>query len=147
MTNQEYYARTMLLHNTLVAVGLDISGCDANGNVHLNAPDTNNLVPLVIAAHEKTLASPEVETLKNALGGDTDPRWIAYVDCRKDPIRKARALRYEAETDSMFLKAFEHTEGAIDTEIDGKLVRVPSAEKVEAWESAKAQIRAELPYE
>lgn len=138
----------LTLHHSLQAVGLDISGCDANGNVHLNAPDTNSLIPLVIAAHEKRLKSDECLALKTALGGETDPRWLAYVDARKAPVKEKREARYRSkETDNLFMKAFETAEGAIDTVISGVSVRLPSTAKLQDWENKKLQIRNELPYE
>jgi hypothetical protein len=66
---------------------------------------------------------------------------------KKPTTAELRRSRYVAETDPLFMKAFELVEGAEDVELDGgKAVRVPASEKMAAWEAAKNQIRAELPY-
>lgn len=121
-----------LLHNELVSVGLSISGCDSSGNVHLNEPDTNNLAPLVLAAHEKPLTSDECIALQAAI---TNEQWLAYGDCRKQPVRVNRAERYKNECDPLYLKI---TEDAL---------KANTTPDYSEWLSLKENIRLELPYE
>ena len=120
-----------LFHNELISVGLNISGCDSSGNVHLNEPDTNNLAPLVLAAHEQPLTSDECLALQAAI---TEEQWLAYCDCRKQPIRAQRAERYKNECDPLYLKI---TEDAI---------KANTTPDYSEWLTLKDTIRSELPY-
>ena len=120
-----------LLHNELISVGLSISGCSSDGTVHFIEPDTNNLAPLVLAAHEKPLTSDECLTLQAAI---TEEQWLAYQDARKAPIRAQRAERYKTECDPLYLKI---TEDALKANI------TPDYSE---WLSLKENIRLELPY-
>lgn len=143
----------MFLEYELNSVGVmtpnGISYIAENNNIKVfdRTQANSDLIDAVCVSHGKVFMSDECTALRDYLGGETDPRWIAYVDARKAPTRAKRAERYRVETDSLLMKAFESGEGAVDTVIDGKLVRCPDAEKVEAWEAAKTKIREELPYE
>ena len=125
---------TSNLNNELISVGLSIFGCDSSGNVQLLEPDTNNLVPLVLAAHEQPLNSTECLALQAAI---TNEQWLAYQDCRKAPIRSLREQRYRAETDALFMVACE----------DSTIGDSNWLAAIESWRTAKENIRTELPYE
>ena len=119
-------------HNELVSVGLIIAGCDGEGNVHLLEPDTNNLAPLVFAAHEQPLTSTECLALQAAI---SELQWAAYVDCRKQPIRGQREARYRTETDALRMKA------------DEDAFKNNTTPDLSTWVAAKDQIRIDLPYQ
>ena len=123
---------TLLFHNELVSCGLSISGCDSSGNIHFNEPDTANVAPLVLAAHEQHLSSDECLALQMAL---TEQQWLAYQDARKAPVRSQRAERYRQEADPIYLKATEDA-----------LINNTTPDYSE-WLVIKAAIRSELPYE
>ena len=120
-----------LFHNELISVGLNISGCDSEGNIHFLSPDTNNLAPLVLAAHEQPLTSDECLALQVAI---TEEQWLAYQDARKEPIRAKRAERYKNECDPLYLKI---TEDAI---------KANTTPDYSEWLTLKDTIRSELPY-
>lgn len=133
------------LHLVLQALGQDVVGCDSNGNVQGENLD-QTLIDLVVAAIETPIKSTAHTALKQHLGGATDPRWIAYIQERRKPIREAREARFKQLTDSMFIKAFEISSEAADVTIGGIIYRLPKAAKIKAWGDAKAAIRAELKY-
>ena len=152
---------TQLLHNELTSLSIPISGCDSEGRVDLllqrnkvisidNGDNTfgtqtldedsdefiraTMLVELVLAAHEQPLSSTEALALQQAC---SEAEWLAYTECRKQPIRNARAARYATETDVLRLKMDEDA--------------LPDSEQWlaarDAWILAKNTIRNELPYE
>ena len=123
---------TSIFHNELISVGLSISGCDSSGNIHLNSPDTNNLAPLILAAHEQPLTSDECLALQAAI---TEEQWLAYTEARKAPIRAKRAERYKNECDPLYLKITEDT------------LKANTTPDYSEWLSLKDSIRSELPYE
>lgn len=132
------------ISNSLQTLGLCFGGIINDEWVCDGDPE---LIALAKAAHDQPLASTECIALRDYLGGETDVRWLAYVEARKQPMRDQRQQRYAAETDPMLSKAFELAEGAENVELDGgKSVRVPASDKMAAWEAAKNAIRAELPY-
>lgn len=133
------------LHLALQALGQDVVGCDSNGNVQGNDLD-QALIGLVVAALEKPWLSAENIALRDYLGGAKDPRWIAYKNERRRPIGEARLVRFQKLTDSMFLKAFELSEGARDVTINTVQYRLPLSSKIQAWQDAKDAIRTELKY-
>lgn len=133
------------LHNILSALGQNVIGCDANGYVHGNDLD-QTLIDLVVTALDKPWLSAENLALRDYLGGAKDPRWIAYRNERRRPIEEKRLARFQKLTDSMFLKAFELSEGARDVTINQVQYRLPLSSKIQAWQDAKAAIRAELKY-
>jgi len=65
------------------------------------------------------------------------------VDCRKNPVRAKRAERYKAETDALFLKAWENA--TLTKNGDYYVPQVPAASWDE-WTTKKNTIRTELPY-
>lgn len=133
------------LHLALQALGQDVIGCDSNGNVQGNDLD-QALISLVVTAIETPMKSAEHTALKQHLGGATDPRWQAYIQERRRPIQVKRLARYQLLTDSMFLKAFELSEGARDVTINQIQYRLPLSSKIQAWQDAKQAIRDELKY-
>ena len=122
----------VILHQELISAGLTISGCDSYGNVQLLEPDTNNLVPLVLAAHEQSLTSTEALTLQAAI---TNEQWLAYQDVRKQPIRQQREARYRTECDSLYLTITENA------------LKAQTTPDYSTWLSLKQEIRESLPYE
>jgi len=122
------------LHSKLVACGCNITGVDSNGNVSWAEKATvkEDLVKSVIAAHDTMLSCAESVALREHLGAES-AEWAAYLEARKQPVAAERARRYAAETDSLFMKAWE-LDGA---ERDAALA---------AWKAAKGKIREELPY-
>ena len=129
-----------VLHDELSSVGLAISGCDSSGNVHLLEPDTNNLVPLVLAAHEQLLTSTECLTLKDAI---TNEQWLAYQEVRDAPMRQAREAKYREMADALLFKAIETATQVVE----GKTVTlVFDKADLDAWKTTKEAIRVELPY-
>jgi hypothetical protein len=97
--------------------------------------DQAELANLVVAAHDKQDGDSETTALRNHLGAESD-EWAAYVEARKTPIREQRQTRYRDETDPMRLK--------IDEDYASGSQEWNSA--LEAWKTAKNQIRADLPY-
>ena len=122
----------LLFHNEVVSCGLNVSGVDASGNLGLLTPDTNNLAPLVLAAHEQPLTSDECLALQAAI---TEEQWLAYQDARKQPIRAMRAERYKTECDPLYLKI---TEDAL---------KANTTPDYSEWLTLKENIRQELPYD
>jgi hypothetical protein len=96
----------------------------------------NDLSEYIHASHGKPLDSEECLALQTYLGGAEDPRWLAYVECRKQPIRQQREARYKSETDPLFMKACE--DYVVGTEDWNTAIT--------AWKTAKNIIREELPY-
>jgi hypothetical protein len=131
-----------ILHNELIAVGLLVSGCDSEGNVHLAEPDTNNLVPLVLAAHGQPLASDECVALQAAI---TEAQWLAYQECRKAPTKQTRANLYKETTDPLFMAAMEESTTLFDAVEQVYNVKVDRT-KWDEWLAAKELIRTENPY-
>ena len=117
----------------LQAVGCNIQGCDCDGNVSWVGEPNESLAALVWAAHEQPLISTECLALQAAI---TNERWLAYVDCRKAPIRAQREQRYRSETDALRLKA----DG--DNEIGSEAWDTAIA----AWKLARQAIKDALPY-
>lgn len=133
------------LHNILIALGVNgIISCDEDGNVY--GGDDITLINIVKATRDKPWLSAENIALRDYLGGAEDPRWIAYRNERRRPIEEKRLDRFQKFTDSMFLKAFELSEGARDVTINQVQYRLPLSSKIQAWQDAKAAIRAELKY-
>lgn len=130
------------LHQELCACGLVISGCDSDGNISLLEPDTSNIMPLVLAAHGQTLSSDECLALQTAL---SESDWLAYCDCRKQPIRQARAEIYKSTTDPLFMAAMEESTTLFDAVEQVYNVKVDKA-KWDLWLAAKNQVRDENPY-
>lgn len=131
---------TSILHNELELVGLTISGCDSEGNVHLLEPDTNNLVPLVFAAHEQSLTSTECLALQAVI---TPEQWQVYCNVRDAPMRQARELKYREMADALLFKAIETATQVVE----GKTVAlVFDKADLDAWKATKKAIRVELPY-
>ena len=133
-----------LLHTELTSIGLSISGCDSDGNVHIShrptCPEgeeltwvdpTDNLVALVLAAHEQPLTSDECLALQSAISEDA---WLAYQECRKQPVRSQRNARYKELADPVYLKAIE----------DG--LRNNTEPNYEEWLGIKDGIRLANPY-
>jgi hypothetical protein len=119
------------LHLELESIGLSISGCDNLGNVQLSDPDTNNLVPLILAAHNKPLSSDECLSLKAVI---TNEHWISYVNVRNAPISLQRQVRFKEITDLMYLKIIE--EAHVNN----------TTPDISDWIAAKNTIREQLPY-
>ena len=135
------------LYNECRSIGLVVESVNASGAVSFTEPDVGNLLPFIIAAHGKGLNKAPCIALKTALGGDADPRWLAYVAARKAPTKDKRENRFRKETDNIFLQAFELANGAVDVTINGVIFRLPTASSLDLWEAAKAQIRNDLPYD
>ena len=121
-----------IFHNELTSVGLNISGCDSNGGIQFTQPDTNNIAPLVLAAHEQPLTSDECLALQAAI---TEQQWTAYQETRKEPIKAQRAERYKSECDPLYLKI---TEDAL---------KANTTPDYSEWLTLKENIRLELPYD
>lgn len=136
------------LHNLLKALGQDVISVDSDGNVQSAQGATLDraLIDPLIAAHDKPLADSTNTSLRDYLGGDTDPRWIAYSQELRRQIREAREARFRESTDAVFAKSFELAEGARDVTIGQVVYRLPTAAKIKAWEDRKTAIRAELKY-
>jgi len=134
---------TNRFNQELLAVGLNISGCDSSGNVTFASPDVNGIAPLVLAAHQQSLASAQCAALQAAV---TSTQWTAYQAARKVTVAQQREALYKAQTDPMLLASFESTAGAQDVVINGQSYRCPSTAGLSAWQAAKDAIRATLPY-
>lgn len=128
------------LHDELVSVGLSIVGCDSSGNVQLIDPDTDNLIPLVIAAHEQLLTSNECLALQSAITGE---QWLAYQDIRNAPMRQAREAKYKLMADALLFKAIENATQVAEGEA---VTLVFDKADLDVWKTTKDVIRAELPY-
>lgn len=122
---------SLCLHNECVACGLLISCCESDGTIQFLEPDSNNIAPLILSAHNKPLSSDECLALQSAL---TEDQWLAYQDARKAPVRAQRAERYRQEADPVYLKI---TEDAI---------KANTTPDYSEWVTIKDQIRTELPY-
>jgi hypothetical protein len=133
-----------ILHQELTSIGINISGCDSSGNVQISSrptcPEgeeltwvdpTDNLVALVLVAHEQPLTSDECLALQNAVSEDT---WLAYQECRKQPIRTQREFRYRTEADSLYLKITEDS------------IKNNTTPDYSPWILLKDTIRTELSY-
>lgn len=133
------------LYNLLKSLGQDVVGCDSNGNIQGENLD-QTLINLLLAAIDTPMRSDEHVALKQYLGGATDPRWQAYIQERRRPIREKREAKFRELTDAVFAKSFELAEGARDVTIGQVVYRLPTAAKIKAWEDRKTAIRAELKY-
>jgi hypothetical protein len=126
----------ILYHTILLKLGLDILSTKPNGSVEWIGEPNEELAALVFASLDKSLSSEECLALQTYLGGAEDPRWIAYVECRKQPIRQQREARYREETDSFRSNIDEFYEVGSEE----------WAAAMGVWKTAKQGIRDELPY-
>ena len=158
---------TQLLHNELTSLSIPISGCDSSGNVQLlvsrnkviqidNGDGTfgsqtldedsdeyiraNQIVALALAAHEQPLSSEPAQALKAEL---TELEWQAYCECRNQPVKAARAVKYKEITDALFMSTFENATKTKSGETYTLKVPVSSFDE---WTTAKQNIRDSLPY-
>ncbi len=82
------------LNNELAAAGIVFSGVDSAGNISNLQAGQESLAALIIAARNKILASAECLAVQSALGGASDPRWIAYKAVRQDIVNLRRNVDY-----------------------------------------------------
>jgi hypothetical protein len=117
------------------AVGLQVGSCDSSGGRDWLGEPNEPLAQAVFASINKPLDSEECLALQKMLGPES-PEWAAYVECRKQPIRDQRQLRYEKETDPLKMK--------LDAEYE--VGKDEHTEALEAWRAARLKIQEELPY-
>jgi hypothetical protein len=144
-----------LLHNEITSIGININGCSSDGTVQIasrpTCPEgeeetwvdpTDTLVALVLAAHEQPLSSDECLALQAELSEDA---WLAYTECRKAPIKQARAALYKDSTDPLLLSALE-TALKTATATNGEITVVLSETATQEWLTAKDTVRTNNPY-
>lgn len=157
------------LHNELTSLSIPISGCDSEGNVNLlmsrnkviqidNGDGTfgsqtldepseefvraNLLISMVLNAHGKALTSAECLALQQEC---SEAEWLAFTECRKNPIRQQRAALYSQTTDALFMAAMEESTTLFDAVEQVYNVKVDKP-KWDEWLAEKENIRTNNPY-
>jgi hypothetical protein len=136
----------MELIETYAALGYSLVGVYGSTLKFIGTQPAQELITLVDAANGETLNSAECRALKSYLGANSS-QWKAFKDLYNKPKKNAREIRYHNELDQVFFEAFEVGKGAVDLTISGVSYRLPTTTSMVAWEAAKNQIRAELPYD
>jgi hypothetical protein len=131
------------LHKELEAAGVIFSSLNYAGTLQRLQAGQEALAALVIAARDKTLASAECIAVRTALGGASDPRWIAYAAVRQEPIKRQRLERFINEVLPLLLDLHKDTEE--ETHGQGKKTLAFKDEKLIAFKSKYEEIMNATP--
>lgn len=122
------------------AVGIQHEGRIVNGIVQ--GVSDREMESLLLATIDTPSTSAESLALRDALGGASDPRWIAYLAVRQEPTTAARREQYQIQLLAILVKLF-YTATYQDV-AGGKIAVFDTALLLEAKQRVDA-ILADLP--
>ena len=144
--NEVVVQSTIRLNQELIAVGIVCSGVDSNGQISDLQTGQEVLAALVLAAKDKALSSPECQAVKTALGGQDDPRWIAYKQVRQDIKEQKRNEKYKDKILNILVDAVDNITWRPDP-IGGGKIPTFKASDIQLLKDAIATIKTDIPDE